>query len=304
MLTYTQKAISSYPISMNTATAVFPRVTVLEEIDQNYYSPIPTKPFLKWVGGKSQLLKELKKYFPTNFNKYIEPFLGGGAVFFNLIPETAIINDSNEELMNTYSVVKNNVEDLIDILSQYEHSEDFFYKLRKTQPKELSMLERAARTIYMNKTCFNGLYRVNKKGEFNVPFGKYTNPTICNTEILKSASLVLQNTAIECADYQTVLKKYAQKGDFIYIDPPYHPISKYSDFKRYTKEFFYEKDQIKLRDTIKELKDKGCTVITSNSYCEFILDLYKDFEIKIVEAKRCINKDATKRNEIKEIIIL
>jgi len=289
---------------MNTATAVLPRGTIIEEVDQGYYNPTPTKPFLKWVGGKSQLLKELKKYFPTDFNKYIEPFLGGGAVFFNIIPEMAVINDSNEELMNTYEVVKNNVEDLIDILSQYEHSEDFFYKLRKKQPQHLSMLERAARTIYLNKTCFNGLYRVNKKGEFNVPFGKYTNPAICDQSTLRSASLALQNTMIECSDYQTVLKKYAKKGDLIYIDPPYHPISKYSDFKRYTKEFFYEKDQIELKNTIQELKEKGCTVIASNSYCKFILDLYKDFDIKVVEAKRYINKDANKRNGIKEVIIL
>ncbi len=288
---------------MNTSTAVLPRAIVIDETEQ-YFAPTPTKPFLKWVGGKSQLLDELKKYFPNNFNKYIEPFLGGGAVFFDLAPEMAVINDSNEELMNAYEVVKNNVDDLIDILLGYKHSETFFYKLRKKQPQKLSRLERAARTVYLNKTCFNGLYRVNKKGEFNVPFGKYVNPTICDEKKLKAASLALQNTVIECADYQAVLRKYAHKGDLIYIDPPYHPISKYSDFKRYTKEFFYEKDQIKLRDTIRELKDKGCTVIASNSYCEFILELYKEHEIKVVKAKRYINKDAKGRNGTKEVIIL
>lgn len=261
-------------------------------------------PFLKWVGGKSQLLSELTKYVPLKFNSYIEPFVGGGALFFHLSPEVAIINDSNEELINAYRVVRDDVEELIEILSTYDYDEDFYYELRANSPLKLSKIERAARLLYLNKTCFNGLYRVNKKNEFNVPFGSYSNPTICNSEKLLAANKVLQNTIIECGDYKSTLNKYAKRGDLIYIDPPYHPVGEYSDFKRYTKEFFYEQDQIELRDLILKLKKKGCFVIASNSYCDFILDLYKDFDIKVVSAKRYINKIAERRNNINEVIIL
>lgn len=265
---------------------------------------ISASPFLKWVGGKSQLLNDLVKYIPGNYNKYIEPFVGGGALFFNLAPNTAIINDSNEELMNAYKVVRDDVEGLIDLLQTYDYEKDFYYMIRAQSPVALSEIERAARLIYLNKTCFNGLYRVNQKNEFNVPMGRYSNPTICNEEKLIAASKALQNTTIECGDYKKVLTKYASKGDLIYIDPPYHPISSYSDFKRYTKESFYQEDQIILRDFIYELKEKGCFVIASNSHCDFILDLYKDFDIKVVNAKRQINKIAERRNSVNEVIIL
>lgn len=265
---------------------------------------ISASPFLKWVGGKSQLLNELQKYIPESYNKYIEPFVGGGALFFNLSPETAIINDSNEELINAYKVVRDDVDELIDLLSAYSYEKDFYYAMRAKSPTGLSKIERAARIIYLNKTCFNGLYRVNKKNEFNVPMGRYSNPRICDEEKLIAASKALQNTVIECADYKEVLTKYASRGDLVYIDPPYHPISNYSDFKRYTKEFFYKEDQVILRDFIRELKTKGCFVIASNSHCDFILDLYKDFDVKVVSAKRYINKIAERRNSINEVIIL
>lgn len=265
---------------------------------------ISASPFLKWVGGKSQLLNDLVKYIPGNYNKYIEPFVGGGALFFNLAPNTAIINDSNEELVNAYKVVRDDVEGLIDLLQTYDYEKDFYYMMRAQSPVALSEIERAARLIYLNKTCFNGLYRVNQKNEFNVPMGRYSNPTICNEEKLIAASKALRNTIIECGDYKKVLTKYASKGDLIYIDPPYHPISSYSDFKRYTKESFYQEDQIILRDFIYELKEKGCFIIASNSHCDFILDLYKDFDIKVVNAKRQINKIAERRNSVNEVIIL
>jgi DNA adenine methylase len=264
----------------------------------------PTKPFLKWVGGKTQLLDELKKYAPTKFNKYIEPFVGGGALFFDLAPEVAIINDANEELMNTYTVLRDNVDDLIDILSHYQYEKDFFYEMRAKDPSELSNKERAARTIYLNKTCFNGIYRVNKKGQFNVPFGRYSNPTICDEQRLRDASLVLQDVVIECGDYMQILLRHADSGDFIYIDPPYHPVGQYSDFKRYTKDFFYKEDQIALKKLIIELKERGCFVMASNSYCDFILDLYTDFDVKVVKAKRYVNKIASRRNNVNEVIIL
>lgn len=263
-----------------------------------------TRPFLKWVGGKTQLLDELKKYIPKNFNKYIEPFVGGGALLFDLAPQKAIINDANEELINAYTVLRDDVDALINELSTYVYCTEFYYRMRAKNPKNLSKIERAARMIYLNKTCFNGLYRVNKKGEFNVPIGRYTNPTICDEEKLRNAHLALQNVTIECTDFIKVLLKYAEKGDLIYIDPPYHPVGKHSDFKRYTKDFFYKEDQIALKELIMELKRRGCFVIASNSHCEFILDLYKDFDIKVVNAKRYINKIAERRNNINEVIIL
>lgn len=272
--------------------------------NQLFKRNVSASPFLKWVGGKAQLLNELMKYIPADYNNYIEPFIGGGALFFNLTPESAIINDSNEELINAYRIVRDNVDELIEVLGTYVYEKEFYYAMRAKSPIGLSKVERAARIIYLNKTCFNGLYRVNKKNEFNVPMGRYSNPRICDEEKLIAASKALQNTIIECGDYMDVLNRYASRGDLVYIDPPYHPISDYSDFKRYTKEFFYQEDQVKLRDFIHDLKNKGCFVIASNSHCDFILDLYKDFDVKVVSAKRYINKIAERRNNVNEVIII
>ena len=289
-------------------TTTFVDIEKTKSLVSEYVKPqiekIPTKPFLKWVGGKTQLLDELKKYVPRDFNRYIEPFVGGGALLFDLAPKRAIINDANEELMNTYTVLRDSVDDLIDELSEYVYENDFYYEMRAKDPKKLSPIERAARMIYLNKTCFNGIYRVNKKNEFNVPIGRYSNPTICDVERLRAANLSLQGVIVECDDYMKVLLKHADKGDFIYIDPPYHPVGKHSDFKRYTKDFFYKEDQIALRKEIMELKSRGCFVMASNSYCDFILDLYKDFEIKVVHARRYVNKIASRRGDVKEVIIL
>ena len=261
-------------------------------------------PFVKWAGGKRQLLSEIRKYIPTQYNRYMEPFVGGGALFFDLMPDKAVINDANTELINAYLMIRDNVEELIEKLEEYEYCHDFFYFLRGQDTSRLDTISLAARFIYLNKCCFNGLYRVNKAGKFNVPIGRYSNLQICKPEKLRSVSYVLQDTIIEFSDYKEILFKYARKGDLIYIDPPYHPISEYSDFKRYTKEFFYEKDQVELRDIISELKNFGCFVIASNSYCDFILELYEDFQIEIVEAKRYINKIAAGRNSIQEVIML
>lgn len=291
-------------MSTNTVLDVEKTKLLVPECLEPQFEKISTKPFLKWVGGKSQLLEELKKYVPRVFNRYIEPFVGGGALLFDLAPKRAIINDANEELMNTYAVLRDYVDDLIDELSKYIYANDFYYKMRAKDPKNLSSIERAARMIYLNKTCFNGIYRVNKRGEFNVPIGRYSNPTICNVERLRAAHLALQNVIVECDDYMKVLLKHADKGDFIYIDPPYHPVGKHSDFKRYTKDFFYKEDQIALRKEILELKSRGCFVIASNSYCDFILDLYKDFDVKVVHARRYVNKIASRRGNVKEVIIL
>lgn len=221
-------------------------------------------PFLKWVGGKTQLLPALLDYVPAHFNTYIEPFVGGGALFFALQPAKAVLADSNQELINCYTVVRDRVEELIAILSTYTYSEEFYYALRSEVP--LDAVLRAARMIYLNRTCFNGLYRVNKKGQFNVPFGRYENPLICDANKLRAASYALRNVELRCSNYQETLETCAKPGDFVYIDPPYHPVSQYSDFKRYTAEFFYADDQRALSEKVKKLAHHGCSVVVSNSY--------------------------------------
>lgn len=194
------------------------------------------KPILKWAGGKTQMLGDLLPKVPTSFGRYIEPFFGGGAMFFALQPENAVIADSNPELINMYREVADHVEDVIQCLKQYENTSEMFYAVRSQEWTTLPKAEAAARTIFLNRTCFNGLYRVNKQGQFNVPYGKYKNPKICDEDGLRAASVALQKVDILCGDYLLVLEHYAQPGDFIFLDPPYLPVSEYADFKRYTKE--------------------------------------------------------------------
>lgn len=242
---------------------------------------ISIKPFLKWAGGKTQLLPELSKHVPNEYNKYIEPFIGGGAFYFHLNPREAVIADLNYELVLTYKTIKSSVEEVISLLKTFKNEEEFFYEMRANNPEKLSNIERSARLLYLNKTCFNGLYRVNKKGQFNVPYGKRTG-NFFDSEVLRNASEFLQNTSIEYADYSKTLKKHAQKGDFVFLDPPYYPVGKYGDFKRYTKEFFYHDDQLALKDEFDRLVNLGCHVILTNSDHPVIMDLYKDYEIPLV----------------------
>lgn len=263
---------------------------------------VAIKPFLKWAGGKTQLIPELSKYIPTSFNKYIEPFIGGGAFFFFLNPEKAIISDSNKELIITYKAVRDNVEEIIAILNGCKNEETFFYKIRSLDPGKLYDTERAARLIYLNKTCFNGLYRVNKKGEFNVPHGK-RNGKFLNQEQLRDSSEFLQNTKILHSDYLATLKKYAKEGDFIFLDPPYYPVGKYSDFKRYTKEFFYHDDHVILKEEFDRLVKLGCHVLLTNSDHPVVMELYRDYEIKVIETKRLISSNPKTRNG-KDIIVI
>lgn len=268
---------------------------VLSEEPLGFFpNEVSIKPFLKWAGGKTQLIPELAKLIPLQYNKYIEPFIGGGAFFFFLNPEKSIISDSNAELITTYKAVRDNVEAVIKLLSKYKNEETFFYKIRSLDTAKLTDIERAARLIYLNKTCFNGLYRVNKKGEFNVPFGKRDN-NFLNKETLRDASEFLQNTKILNSDYLKTLQKYAKPGDFIFLDPPYYPVGKFSDFKRYTKEFFYHEDQVKLRDEFDRLVQLGCHVLLTNSDHPTILELYKDYEIRIIETKRLISSNPETR---------
>ncbi len=276
--------------------------TLVEEPLGLFPKEISIKPFLKWAGGKTQLLSELQKYVPNNYNKYIEPFIGGGAMFFNLNSHESIISDSNEELIITYKEVKNNVEEVISHLENFEHNEEFYYNIRQRNPHDLDESLRAARLIYLNKTCFNGLYRVNKKGQFNVPYGKGKG-NFLNREVLRNANEFLENTKIIKGDYLTVLQENAVEGDFIFLDPPYYPVGKYSDFQRYTKEFFYHEDQVRLRDEFIRLTDIGCKVILTNSDHEVILDLYSNFKIEIVQTRRMISSNSKTRKGTDVIII-
>jgi len=276
--------------------------SVVEEPLGLFPNDVGIKPFLKWAGGKTQLLPHLHKYAPITFNKYIEPFIGGGAMFFSLNAENSIISDSNEELIITYQQVQSNVDQVINHLQTFRNEEKFYYEVRQLDPIDLELSFRAARLIYLNKTCFNGLYRVNKKGQFNVPYGK-GNGNFIHKEVLQNASEFLQNTVIQLGDYLTVLNQRAEPGDFIFLDPPYYPVGKHSDFKRYTKEFFYHEDQVKLKEEFDRLVKLGCYVLLTNSDHEVILDLYSEYEIKIIETKRMISSNAKTRTG-KDIIVI
>ncbi len=263
---------------------------------------ITIKPFIKWAGGKQQLLTHLIKNVPSNFNCYYEPFVGSGALFFGLKPKEAVISDVNSELVNCYLSVKNTPDELISLLKTHINTPEYFYKVRATKTEGLNNLERASRFLYLNRTCFNGLYRENKLGQFNVPFGKYKNPDIAQEIKIKNASIALKNTKIIEADYKKSLKK-AKKGDFIYLDPPYYPLGGYSDFKRYHKVFFERKDHEELASLFELLDKRGCYLMLSNSDTEFTRSLYNKWNLKTLMAKRLINCDATKRGQISEILV-
>ncbi|WPM32062.1 DNA adenine methylase [Hydrogenobacter sp. T-2] len=243
------------------------------------------KPFVKWAGGKRQIVNLLVAYMPKNYETYIEPFVGGGALFFQVQPRKAIIGDINQELINAYLVIKDHVEDLIEDLKMHKNTPEYYYRIRAIDPKSLDPIKRASRFIYLNKTCYNGLYRENSKGEFNVPFGRYKNPKIVDEENLKAVSEFLRSCDLEvlCGDFEETCKK-AKAGDFVYFDPPY-----YSTFSNYTKENFTEKDHIRLRDLFVELDKKGVYLMLTNSNTDFIKNLYKGYRIEVVNTARFIN---------------
>jgi DNA adenine methylase len=247
------------------------------------------RPLLKWAGGKTQLLDELMSIMPKKYGRYIEPFCGGGALFFAIRPHDGLIADSNPEIVNLYRTVASDVEGIIEQLLCHHNTEAAFYAVRAQDWTQLSSVEAAARTIFLNKTCFNGLYRVNKKGQFNVPFGRHKNPKITDTASLRAASQLLQNTTIICSDYKNVLRENAKAGDFIFLDPPYLPISEYADFKRYTKEQFYEEDHVELASEVHRLHDLGCHVVLTNSNHPLVHEQYKKFSIEVVQTKRYIS---------------
>ncbi len=280
--------------------------TILQKKNGNLKNEIP-HPFLKWAGGKRQLISQMHRYFPKNFKKYIEPFIGGGAVLFYLKPKLSIIIDINKELINCYKVIKNNVEELIELLKIHKNEKGYYYRIREIDRDDekfanLTNIEKASRMIYMNRCCYNGLYRVNSRGQFNVPFGKYKNPNFCDEENLLVVSKTLENVKIVHGSFEVSLD-YAEKDDFIYFDPPYYPISKTSSFTSYTKESFGEASQMKLLRVFKKLDELDCKLMLSNSYNEYIKELYKDFKIITLDARRVINCNAAKRGNIKVLLI-
>lgn len=267
-----------------------------------------SKKFIKWVGGKSRLIDQLKPLLPSDLETrfYLEPFLGGGAVFFHLFHNHfSYLNDANEDLINTYTMVRDNPTDLIQLLSkmQEKHCKDYYYIIRSSyNESNLTALERAAYFIYLNKTGFNGLYRLNKKGKFNVPIGSHKNPTICNRDIIIEASEALQDAVLCCMDFEDFLKFAAPKS-FIYFDPPYEPLTQTSNFTSYTSDDFKQEDQIRLKKQFDSLTKAGTKCMLSNSASPFIKELYKDFIIHEINAKRSINCKGDKRGEIKELVI-
>ncbi len=267
-------------------------------------------PFVKWVGGKRQLMPSIVELLPKNIKEltYIEPFIGGGAVFFHLQPKNAIVNDFNKELINVYEVIKNNLFDLITDLKKHKNTPDYFYQIRsldRTEDyKKLTSVERASRVIYLNKTCFNGLYRVNNAGEFNAPFGRYKNPNIVNEPTLKAVNKYLNSNNIDLrnGDYADILKEVNENA-FVYLDPPYHPISESSNFTGYIQGGWDMYDQVRLREFCDLLNSRGVKFLLSNSSASLIKDQYENYRIKTVKANRAINSNGADRGEIDEVLI-
>lgn len=267
-------------------------------------------PFLKWVGGKRQIMPSIENLLPKNIKNYtyIEAFVGGGAVFFHLQPKNAIINDFNTELINVYEVIKSDLDALIIDLKKHKNEVDYFYEIRGLDRtdnfKRLSKVERASRIIYLNKTCYNGLYRVNNAGEFNAPFGRYKNPNIVNEPTLRAVNKYLITNKIQIlnGDFSEILK-IATQNSFVYLDPPYHPISENLNFTGYIQGGWDSNDQVRLREACDELNNRNIKFLLSNSASQFILDQYKDYKISVVKANRAINSDGTNRGEVDEVLI-
>ena len=263
----------------------------------------PAAPFLKWAGGKSQLLSQLSPLLPRGLSgRYHEPFVGGGAMFFALSPRRAVLSDLNPDLVTCYQVIRTQVEALIDALGEHVYEKDHYYAVRSQDAADLPPVARAARFIFLNRTCFNGLHRVNRKGQFNVPFGRHTNPTICDATNLRRVSAALAHTEIHCRGFKQVLDN-AQAGDFVYFDPPYQPISATSSFTAYTSSAFGPAQQAELAEVFRALDARGCKVMLSNSNAQFIRALYQDFDVREVLATRAINRDASRRGPIAELVV-
>jgi DNA adenine methylase len=270
-------------------------------------SPEPS-PILKWVGGKSRILAQLTPLLPRGVElmRHVEPFVGGGAMFFARRPERALLADVNPQLCATYEAVRDDVDTVIGHLGELSknHGPERYYHVRHryNHAARLSAAERAAMFVYLNKTCFNGLHRVNRRGEFNVPAGRYQNPRILDEALLHAASRQLRSAELRCESFETLLK-HAKPGDFVYFDPPYEPVSSTANFTAYSQNGFSREDQAKLRDVYAELDRRRCKLMLSNSDVPFIRELYKKFRIDLVAAPRAINCDATRRGLVSEVVV-
>lgn len=261
-------------------------------------------PFLKWAGGKSRLLAQYAPYLPRpeQIQRYFEPFLGSAALFFQLRPDIAQLSDQNEHLVELYQTVRDNVEGVIALLGHYENERDFYYQVRGQDPAGLSPTQRAARFIYLNKTCYNGLYRENRRGQFNVPFGQYKRPKICDAPRLRAASQALQGVQLRVADFEEAVSQ-TRPGDFIYFDPPYQPLSPTSSFTSYHRNGFTEADQQRLATTFRRLAAGGRRLLLSNSNTPLIHELYAPFPKINISARRNINSNGQKRGPVTELLI-
>ncbi|VLU62518.1 modification methylase [Streptococcus pneumoniae] len=271
---------------------------------------VTLQPFTKWTGGKRQLLPVIRELMPKTYNRYFEPFVGGGALFFDLAPKDAVINDFNAELINCYQQIKDNPQELIEILKVHQeyNSKEYYLDLRSADRDEridmMSEVQRAARILYMLRVNFNGLYRVNSKNQFNVPYGRYKNPKIVDEELISAISVYINNNQLEIkvGDFEKATVD-VRTGDFVYFDPPYIPLSETSAFTSYTHEGFSFADQVRLRDAFKRLSDTGAYVMLSNSSSALVEELYKDFNIHYVEATRTNGAKSSSRGKISEIIV-
>jgi len=275
-------------------------------------APAPTDPFIKWVGGKRRLLPQLEPLMPPGVERrrHVEPFVGGGAFFFARAPHDALLCDVNPALVTTYEAVRDELESVIAALAALarRHGKERYYAVRerynaaRTGTKPVSKASQAAMFIYLNKTCFNGLHRVNRKGEFNVPMGRYKNPRILDEERLRDASVALQRAQIRCEGFEGLLRT-AKPGDFIYLDPPYEPVSRTASFTGYAKNGFSQDDQVRLRDVFAALHKRGCKLMLSNSDVPFIRELYADWAVHTVHAARAVNSDASRRGKVPEVVV-
>jgi DNA adenine methylase len=266
-------------------------------------------PVVKWVGGKRQLIDEISKYIPKKYDTYYEPFFGGGAVLFCLQPKKAVINDINTDLINTYIVIKNDHVKLIEDLKKHVNTSEYFYQIRSLDKdsdkfKSMTKIEKASRLIYLNKTCFNGLFRVNSSGQFNTPFGNYRNPNIVNEPVIIAVNKYFNEADIKIlnVDFAEAVKD-AKKGDFVYFDPPYDPVSDTASFTGYNENGFNREEQIRLKNLCDELNKKGVKFLLSNSSTTFIKQLYSNYRLEVVKARRSINSNGNKRGEIDEVLV-
>lgn len=270
---------------------------------------ILTAPVVKWAGGKRQILDEIVKRVPGSFSVYCEPFVGGGAVLFRLCPPKAIVNDVNAELINIYQVIRDDVDGLVSDLSKHVNNKEYFYHIRgldrdRESYDRLSPVERASRILYLNKTCYNGLFRVNRAGQFNTPYGNYKKPKIVNESVLRAVSEYFNSADIlfSCTDFEEVLKNI-RKDAFVYLDPPYDPLSPTASFTGYDKGGFGQNEQIRLKRACDRLNQKGIRFLLSNSATPFITELYRDYRIEIVRARRAVNSNPKGRGEIDEVLV-